>query len=214
MHSYQELEDIAKNHICADHPYAKLEVVWVGDRYRLYCDETHWADKLHRIMVPSDPYNQGVPQDPNIENALKRRNTMIHDKETRLPQENKVELTEAGKTALARKEEKAKEKEKQPLSLEEMWLSFKEQFPTGILLCRPFSDEERVLARVPFTVHAWLCEIFDSSSGWIIAEGRGYAYWAGAEADLVELPVNQWPWILAEKRAEEKALSKVVPLGI
>ena len=54
MQTYQEAQDIANNHICPDHPEASLVVVWDKARYRLACGEAHWADKLQRIMLPSE----------------------------------------------------------------------------------------------------------------------------------------------------------------
>lgn len=56
MQTYQEAQDIAYNHICPDHPEASLVVVWDKDHYRIACGEAHWADKLQRIILPSELY--------------------------------------------------------------------------------------------------------------------------------------------------------------
>lgn len=258
MQTYNELQDLAAMHACPEHPQATVGVAWDKDHYRLVCGGRHWVDKLQRLMLPSELYRQGVPQDPNIENTLRRRYAMSQNKERDLFPENRVEVTESGKTALQRKEEKAKEDETRlPVILEvstgktaehdlrrravewarevelrpelghvclyfgKPWVTidgwyyrFRQVFPQGQLISRPWSSDERYAAGISdIALHTWVAEVYDLPGGHLLAMGHGYARDDEplAKGSAVE---TRWPWRLAEKRAEEDALSKAVPLGI
>ena len=256
--TYEELQDIAAMHVCADHPQATVEVAWDKDRYRLVCGERHWVDKLQRLMMPSELYRQGVPQDPNIENTLRRRYPVTQNKEKELFPEDKVEITEVGKTALQRKEEVhkaqeqrlpviyeastgavaqlelrqravewAREAELKPelghvclyfgkpwVTIDGWYYRFRMFYPQGQLVSRPLLSEERYAAGITeAALHAWVAEVYDVPGGNKLSMGHGYA--REDEPLAQKSPVEtRWPWRMAEKRAEEDALSKAVPLGI
>ncbi len=258
MQTYGELHDLAAMHACPDHPQATVEVAWDKGLYRLRCGAGHWVDKLQRLMMPSEMFRQGVPQDPNIENTIRRRYPVTHDKDLPERPENRVEITETGKTALQRKEEHAREEETRlpviyeastggiaPLDLRRRvvewaretelrpelghvclyhgkpWVTidgwyyrFRLMHPNGQLLSRPLTSEERYAAGITDTnLHAWRAEVYDVPGGHLLAMGHGYA--SQEEPLAQKSPVEtRWPWRMAEKRAEEDALSKAVPLGI
>lgn len=258
MRTYEELQDIAAMHACADHPQATVEVAWDKDHYRLVCGEGHWADKLQRLMMPSELYRQGVPQDPNIENTLRRRYAMTQNKERELFPENRVALPEAGKTALQRKEEAHKAQEsrlpviyeastggiappdlrqravewarevglkpelghvclffgKPWVTIDGWYYRFRQVYWQGQLTSRPLAADERYAAGITDTnLHAWVAEVYDIPGGKLLSMGHGYAH---AEEPLAAKSAveTRWPWRMAEKRAEEDALAKAVPLGI
>lgn len=183
---------------------------------------------------------------------------MPQDKEAPLFPEDKVEITEAGKTALQRKEEKtkdvearlpviyeastgavaqlelrqravewAREAELKPefghvclyfgkpwVTIDGWYYRFRQLYPLGQLVSRPLAADERYAAGITEpTLHAWVAEVYDLPGGRLLSIGHGYA--REDEPLAQKSPVEtRWPWRMAEKRAEEDALSKAVPLGI
>lgn len=214
MQTYHEVQDIANSHVCREHPGATLVVVWDTDHYRLACGEAHWADKLQRIMLPSELYRQGGPQDPNIENTLRRRDQMTTPNEQVPTKQAPERVKEAAETALQRKEEKAKEEKPSPLTLEGWYLRLRQFYPTAVVGTRPLTYDERSPAMLPADIHAWVAEVFAHPTSPIIARGHGYAWEQDEEEGaLPEGPLKR-VWQRAEERAEISAISRLVPLGL
>ena len=146
---------------------------------------------------------------------------MIRDKETRLFPENKVELTEAGKTALQRKEEKQaatvqeqKMAEPNPLPLNGWYLRLHQNYPDAVVSTYPMSYDNRSPAMLPSHIHAWIAEVFEHPTGQVIARGHGYASEEEDAEEVKQTGLSQWMWQRAEERAEIAAISRVVPLGL
>lgn len=191
--TYQGIERLSTTHRCLEHPDMALVAVRRPEgTYALACEGAHWMD----------PTN------------LERSENMIHDKETRLSPEDRVESTETGKTALQRKEEKEKPPEPCSLTLEGWYLRLRQFYPQVVVSTYPMSYDARSPAMLPSDIHAWIAEVFERPQGLMIARGHGYAW---AEEDPRGTPPvgsPEGPWQKAEERAEIAAISRAVPLGL
>lgn len=191
--TYQGIERLSTTHRCLEHPDMALVAVRRPEgTYALACEGAHWMD----------PTN------------LERSENMIHDKETRLSPEDRVEITETGKTALQRKEEKEKPPEPCSLTLEGWYLRLRQFYPQAVVSTYPMPYDARSPAMLPSDLHAWVAEVFERPQGLVVARSHGYA-WGGEEKEEGEPPAKPpWAWQKAEERAEIAAISRAVPLGL
>ena len=221
MIPYCEIQDIADNHLCPEHPEAALVVVWDQDHYRLACGEAHWVDKLQRLMSPSELYRLGVPQDPQIENTLRRRYQMTTPNEQAAAKEALKQHKEAVEIALQHKEakqaavtQKQEPVEHHPMTLSDWYLRLRQFYPRAVVGTRPMSYDDRSPAMLPSDIHAWVAEVFEHPQGAMIAQGHGYAWEQDEEEGaLPEGPLKR-VWQRAEERAEIAAISRLVPIGL
>lgn len=91
---------------------------------------------------------------------------------------------------------------------------FRHKYPSGHIYTHAVSKEERELMKVEEDVHAWCAQAFDSPKGHELSIGYGYARASDDPLALRSAVEPRWPWRLAEKRAEEDAIRKAVPLDI
>lgn len=100
------------------------------------------------------------------------------------------------------------------LAIQYWYRAFRETYPRGRTVTQALDLNERKRTQLPDDVQAWKATCFNNE-GVEISVGYGYARQgeAGplAHGSAVE---PQWPWRLAEKRAEEDAIRKAVPLGL
>jgi len=97
------------------------------------------------------------------------------------------------------------------ITIEGWYYLLRHKFPSAKLLTRPLDYLERERAGVDEKIYAWKAEVYSRDGGDLLAEGYGYAREDEplAQKSAVE---PRWPWRLAEKRAEEDAIRKVVGL--
>ena len=221
MSNYREIQDIADNHLCPEHPEAALVVVWDQDHYRLACGEAHWVDKLQRLMSPSELYRLGVPQDPQIENTLKRRYHMTTPNEQAAAKEALKQHKEAVEIALQHKEakqaavtQKQEPVEHHPMTLSDWYTRLRQFYPRAVIQTYPLGYEQRALAMLPADLHAWVAEVFEHPQGAMIAQGHGYASEQEEKGEPPPVLTPRWVWQRAEERAEIAAISRLVPIGL
>lgn len=120
------------------------------------------------------------------------------------------------------------------VTIDGWYYRFRQLYPQGVVLSRPLTREEREDAKVEYDTHAWKAEAYAVPGGGLLGVGYGYSR---AEETVEEMEVNpetgeistktvtrvsplarkssvepNWPWRMAEKRAEEDCLRKAVPL--
>uniref|UniRef100_A0A6H1ZZW3 Uncharacterized protein n=1 Tax=viral metagenome TaxID=1070528 RepID=A0A6H1ZZW3_9ZZZZ len=91
---------------------------------------------------------------------------------------------------------------------------FRRIHPHGTIGAAPLNEKERGIAGIPETVEAWEANTFDANGNHLTV-GHGYAN-RDNKTQLYKGVSEQWglAWDRAEKRAEEDALRKAVPLGL
>ena len=146
---------------------------------------------------------------------------MTPKQEKPLTSEDRVETTEAGKTALQRKEEKqaaAVQEQKMAdlntLTLNDWYFRLRQFYPTAVVSTRPMSYDDRSPAMLPSNIHAWVAEVFERPQGLMIARCHGYAWVEEAPIGTPPVGSPQGAWQRAEERAEIAAISRVVPRGL
>jgi len=97
------------------------------------------------------------------------------------------------------------------ITIEGWYYLLRQKFPEAQLATRPLDFVERERAGIDEKVYAWRAEVYTKAGGDLLAVGYGYAREDEplAKGSAVE---PRWPWRLAEKRAEEDAIRKVVGL--
>lgn len=146
---------------------------------------------------------------------------MLPNQEKPLAPEDRVDLTEAGKTALQRKEEKqaaaaqeAEMVEPRPLTLNGWYLRLRHFHPDAVVSTRPMSYDDRSPAMLPSDLHAWIAEVFEHPTGQVLARAHGYAWVEEDPRGAPPVGSPQGAWQRAEEHAEIAAISRVVPLGL
>jgi len=100
------------------------------------------------------------------------------------------------------------------ITIDGWYYLFRKTFPGGDLITRPLTESERIEFSIGKDIHAWRADTYERAGGWHLAMGYGYAR-SGEEPLAAKSAVEpKWPWRMAEKRAEEDALRKTVPLDI
>jgi len=100
------------------------------------------------------------------------------------------------------------------VTIDGWYYRFRRAFPDGKVVTRPLSSNERLDSQLDDHVIGWKAEVYAKDGGELLAVGYGYASKSEeplAKGSAVE---PRWPGRLAEKRAEEDALRKVVPLEL
>lgn len=227
---FRELTQLAATHGCPEHPKYALQVAWDGQSncYVIRCRE-HDPDQVQPLESYTQMYKRGtpLPQDiaDKVESNLKRRRQTMNRKA------QAVEIIEAdtGQLAPAPQIQKAIEYA-HSLSLDpllghvclyhgEPWVTIdgwyyrlRRKLPRACLESRPLTDEERKARRVEDHQHAWVAFVYEYQGGKLLATGYGDASkdkpWHRSAVEVLQ------PQRLAEKRAEEDAIRKVVPPGI
>jgi hypothetical protein len=90
----------------------------------------------------------------------------------------------------------------------------RKKYHSAHVYTRPLTKEERELLQLDKDIQAWQAEVYDSPKGNVLAIGYGYARSGDKPLALKSAVEPNWPWRLAEKRAEEDAIRKAVPLDI
>lgn len=91
---------------------------------------------------------------------------------------------------------------------------FRKKYPSGHVYTRPLTLEERTALNLEDKVQAWRADVYDTPKGDALSVGYGYASEGDEPLALKSAVEPRWPWRLAEKRAEEDALRKAVPLDL
>jgi len=100
------------------------------------------------------------------------------------------------------------------VTIDGWYYRFRGAYPDGKVVTRPLSSNERLDFQLDEHIIAWKAEVYAKDGGDLLAVGYGYASKGEeplAKGSAVE---PRWPARLAEKRAEEDALRKVVPLEL
>ena len=230
MLPYRELQKTAATHRCPEHPKFALQVAWRDGRYIIVCHD-HEPEHLQPIPSLTQMYKRGeslpLPIVDRIENNMKRRNRAM-------AQESKtaISIIEAstGKLAPADQIQRAiavaESLELNPLlghiclyqgtpwvEIDGWYYRLRRKYGLAVdLRTRPLSEQERCDQRVEEHQHVWKAEVVIVATGQTIACGYGYSSTA---EPWHKSPVEKLrPQRLAEKRAEEDAIRKVVPPGV
>lgn len=235
--TYEELQSIAAHHTCAAHPNQGLVVSWLPENlFVLRCGAGHYPDKLQKLISFTEAYRQGKEIPIEVRNKIKRRQKRMTYSESKNEEEVKERLPaiyEAATGSLVTKElrlaaiEYARSVGLMPelghiclyhgkpwVTIDGWYYRFRRKHPLGWLTTTPLLGNDRLALMVEEGVHAWKAEAYEGEGGGCLSVGYGYAR-EGEEPLVYKSAVEpRWPWRMAEKRAEEDALRKAVPLEI
>ena len=235
--NHKYLEEIARTHVCAEHPDLALAVAHHREEgWVIRCGGGHYPDALQSLSSWTELWRRGEHIPPEIKENIERRERMRQERkappseggEQRLPA-----IYDASKGELAPRELAleaitfAKRTGLRPelghiclyfgrpwVTIDGWYYRFRSKYPRGKVVTSPLLGNDRIALGVDEGTHAWKAEVYEEDGGKLLSVGYGYAREGEeplARASAVE---PRWPWRMAEKRAEEDALRKVVPLEI
>lgn len=236
---YEYLKGIIAKHICPLHPRDELTVAWCKDAgWLIRCGGGHYPDELQYVVGYVAAYKRGEDLPLPIANAIERK--LGIRKEEKMPGLMDIPEPEKGLQALAIYEAStgqvanrdarelaiayAQEVGVLPqrghiclyfgkpwITIEGWYYLLRQEFPNALLTTRPLENEERAKLKVDEKTHAWEAKVYDEDKGKLLSVGFGYA---NPDEPLAQnSPIEKrYPWRLAEKRAEEDAIRKVVGL--
>jgi len=214
---YDQLEELARTHVCPAHPDKELSVAQlprVGLVIR--CGAGHYATVLQgRKLLWSPIMEEGGEMSKVDKEKREIKELAIYEATT-----GELASSTAAQIALKYAHEVGVKPERghivlyhgRPwITIEGWYYLLRQKFPSAKLLTRPLDYMERERAGVEEKIYAWKAEVYSRDGGDLLAEGYGYAREDEplAKGSAVE---PRWPWRLAEKRAEEDAIRKVVGL--
>lgn len=100
------------------------------------------------------------------------------------------------------------------VTIDGWYYRFRQKYPGGHVVTFPLLANDRQALMLGEDVHAWKAEVYDSDKGALLSVGYGYARAGEKPLSKKSAVEPDWPWRMAEKRAEEDALRKAVPLEI
>ena len=234
---YSWCQDIAQSHACSEHPDLSLVVAWDKEQgWVIRCGGGHFPTLLQRLMSYTEEFKHGEPVPIAIVNKIERRLGIMENELDKKQGEQTPRLPaiyEASDGSMVRGDLRLAAIEyaravglipelghvclyfgKPWVTIDGWYYRFRQKFPEGRIASEPLPIEARQALHLEDDLQAWTAAAYDKDSGNRLSIGYGYAR-EGEEPLARKSAVEpRWPWRLAEKRAEEDALRKVVPLEI
>jgi len=214
---YDFLEKLTQTHVCPAHPDKVLSVAQLpGVGLVIRCAAGHYPSVLqYRKLIWSTDIKE-------VDKMTKEEGVNKKEKLPAIYEATTGELASATAVEIAIKY--AQEVGIKPerghivlyhgkpwIAIEGWYFLLRQKFPQAKLVTRPLDFVEREQAGIEQKLHAWKAQVYEKDGGDLLAEGYGYS--RDDDPLVLKSPVEQrWPWRLAEKRAEEDAIRKVVGL--
>lgn len=231
------LEEITKTHQCPLHPDLFLVVaVHPEQGYVIRCGGGHYPEELQKRLSYSEEYRRGEVLPPQIAPQVERRHRRREMSQERSEQEAKERLPaiyEASTGEIVARElrlaaiDYARKVGLVPelghvclyhgkpwVTIDGWYYRFRRKYPEGLVVTKPLIGNERLAMDLDDLTHAWKAEVYTKAGGDLLSMGSGYAREGEKPLAYKSAVEGQWPWRMAEKRAEEDALRKAVPLEI